>query len=41
VYSYGNFSGLFLISTNKGLLSSADALLNFRAGGEIFLKIKI
>ena len=38
-YSYGNFSGFYIISSNKGLITSGDALLKYRTGGEMLIKI--
>lgn len=40
-YEHFNFSGTFVISSNKGLICSYDALLKLRAGGEAFLKIGV
>lgn len=40
-YSYRNFSGLFLISSNKGIITSTDALLKLRSGGEILIKLVV
>jgi ribosomal protein S8 len=40
-YSYANFSGSYIISSNKGLVTSSDALLRLRVGGEVLLKISI
>lgn len=41
VYSYSNFSGFFLINSSAGIITSADALLNYRKGGEIIFKFSI
>lgn len=40
-FSYSNFSGFYLLSTNKGLISSSDALLKYRTSGEILLKLNV
>lgn len=40
-YSYRNFSGIFLLSTNKGIITSTDALLKLRVSGEILLKLTV
>ena len=40
-YSYQNFSGFYIVSSSKGLLTSIDALLKYHEGGEILLKISI
>jgi len=40
-YSYSNFAGFYLISSNKGLITSNDALLKLHTSGEILLKITI
>jgi ribosomal protein S8 len=40
-YSYRNFSGVFLLSSNRGIITSTDALLKLRSSGEIFLKLTI
>ena len=40
-YEHFNFSGTFVISSNKGLICSYDALLKLRTGGEVFLKIGV
>jgi ribosomal protein S8 len=41
VYGYNNFAGFYLLSTNKGIVTSHDALLKLHSGGEILLKITI
>lgn len=40
-YSYNNFSGFFLISSPKGLITSSDSLLGLRLTGEILLRVSI
>ena len=35
-YSYSNFSGMFILNSSKGLITSADALLKLHTAGEIF-----
>ena len=40
-FSYRNFSGLFLLSSSKGLITSTDALLKLHTAGEAFLKLFI
>jgi ribosomal protein S8 len=40
-YSVSNFSGFYIISTSKGLLTSNDCLLGLNVSGEIILKISI
>ena len=40
-YAYRNFSGFFLISTNKGLITSTDSLLKLRSSGEVIIKLTI
>lgn len=41
VYSKNNFSGFYILSTSKGILTSNDCLLGQRIGGEVLLKICI
>lgn len=41
VYNYHNFSGFFVISSSKGLITSNDSLLDLRFTGEILLKVSI
>lgn len=41
IYNYNNFSGFFVISSPKGLITSNDALLSLRLTGEILLKVSI
>lgn len=41
VYNYSNFSGFFIISSPKGLLTSNDSLLGLRLTGEILLQVSI
>jgi ribosomal protein S8 len=41
VFSYNNFAGFYILSTNKGIITSYDALLKLRSGGEALLKIII
>lgn len=41
VYNYSNFSGFFIISSSKGLITSNDALLGLRLTGEILLQVSI
>ena len=38
-YNVTNFSGFYIISTSKGLLTSNDCLLGLNVSGEIILKI--
>jgi len=40
-YNIANFSGFYVISTSKGLLTSNDCLLGLNASGEIMLKVSI
>lgn len=40
-YSYSNFAGIYGISSSKGLISSFDALLRYRIGGEVLFKISV
>lgn len=39
-YNNNNFSGFFIISTQKGLQSSSSCLLNKHIGGEILIKVE-
>lgn len=38
-YSNTNFAGFYVISSNKGLITSSQALLSFHTSGEILLKV--
>jgi ribosomal protein S8 len=38
-YSYSNFSGCFIISSSKGIITSSDSLLKLHTSGEVILKI--
>lgn len=40
-YSYRNFSGLLLINSHKGIITSTDGLLKLHTSGEIILKLII
>jgi len=40
-YNYRNFSGFFIISSSKGLLTSNDSLLGLRLTGEVLLQVSI
>lgn len=40
-YSYNNFSGFFVISSPKGLITSNDSLLGFRLTGEVLLRVSV
>jgi ribosomal protein S8 len=40
-YFFGNFSGFYIISTSKGLLTSNDCLLSTHVSGEVILKVSI
>jgi ribosomal protein S8 len=42
-YSANGFSGFYVISTNKGLITSTDCMLNSntKVSGEVLLKVKI
>jgi len=40
-YSYKNFSGIYIISSNKGFITNFDALLKYRSVGEVVLKISV
>ncbi len=40
-YNNNNFSGSYIITTQKGLLTSNKCLLNDFLGGEVLLKIEI
>jgi ribosomal protein S8 len=40
-YRYNSFCGFFIISTPKGLITSADSLLGLNISGEILLKVDI
>jgi small subunit ribosomal protein S8 len=39
-YNLRNFSGFYILSTSRGLLTSHQCLLSYRIGGEVLLKIK-
>jgi ribosomal protein S8 len=41
IFSYNNFAGFYILSTNKGIITSYEALLKLRTGGEVLLKITI
>jgi ribosomal protein S8 len=41
VFSYNNFAGFYILSSNKGIITSYDALLKLHSGGEVLLKITI
>lgn len=41
LYNKNNFSGFYIISTQKGLITSTSCLLKNHIGGEIILKINI
>lgn len=40
-YNNNNFSGFYIISTDKGLMTSTEALLISNVSGEIILKITV
>lgn len=40
-YNYNNFSGFFVISSPKGLITSNDSLLGLRLTGEVLLQVSI
>lgn len=40
-YSTNNFSGFYIISTSKGLLTSTECLLTSGVSGEVLLKVEI
>lgn len=40
-YNNNNFSGFYIISSPKGLVTSEYCLLNGRMGGEILIKVEI
>lgn len=40
-YNHRNFSGFFILSSSRGLLTSNDSLLGFRLTGEVLLKVSI
>jgi len=39
VYGKDKFSGFYILSTSKGILTSNDCLLGQGIGGEVLLKI--
>lgn len=41
ICDYSNFSGFFIISSAKGLITSNDSLMCFRNTGEILLMVSI
>jgi small subunit ribosomal protein S8 len=41
VYNYNNFSGFFIISSPRGLVTSNDCLLGMRTSGEVLLQVSI
>lgn len=40
-YSTSNFSGFYVVSTSKGLLTSHDCILGLNVSGEVLLKVVI
>lgn len=38
-YSNTNFAGFFVISSNKGLITSTQALLSLHTSGEVLIKV--
>ena len=40
LYNKNNFSGFYIISTQKGLLSSTSCLLKEHIGGELLIKVE-
>jgi len=40
-YSYGNFSGCFILSSSKGFITSSDSLLRLHSSGEVIFKLII
>lgn len=40
-FNYHNFSGFYIISTQKGMYSSDYCLLQGRLGGEVLIKVEV
>jgi|EBPBio282013_DNA_FD.fasta_scaffold05612_7 ribosomal protein S8 len=41
LYNKNNFSGFYIISTHKGLITSNSSLLKEHLGGELLIKVEI
>jgi len=41
IYSFRSFSGFYIISSPKGLITSNDSLLGLRLSGEVLLKVSL
>lgn len=39
IFSYRNFSGVFILNSSKGLITSTDSLLKLHTGGENIIKL--
>jgi hypothetical protein len=40
-FNYNNFSGFYIVSTQKGLYTSDYCLLQARISGEVLLKVEV
>lgn len=41
IYNFNSFSGFYIISSPKGLITSSDSLIGLHLSGEVLLKVSI